>query len=137
MQVQPYLFFEGRCEEAIEFYKKCLGAEVVRLNRFRDSPGPGMVPPEMGDKIMHADLKMGDSIVMLSDGRCTGLVTFGGFSLSFRAENNEQAEHAFTELAQGGSVDAPMVETFFASRFGMLRDRFGVHWMVIAEKQMP
>jgi PhnB protein len=137
MQVQPYLFFDGRCEEAIEFYRKALGAEVGMLMRFKDSPEPcpeGMVPPGAENKVMHAVLRVGDTTVMASDGRCTGAPQFQGFSLSLDAKDDVDAKRLFDALSDGGQVQMPLGETFFASSFGMVADKFGVPWMVIAEK---
>ncbi len=137
MQVQPYLFFDGRCEEAIEFYRKALGAEVGMLMRLKDSPEPcpeGMVPPGAENKVMHAALRVGDTTVMASDGRCTGAPQFQGFSLSLDAKDDADAKRLFDALSDGGQVQMPLGETFFASSFGMVADKFGVSWMVIAEK---
>ena len=134
MQVQPYLFFDGRCEEAIEFYRNTLGAEVTMLMRFKDSPEPqqpGMIPPGAEDKVMHANLQIGDSTLMASDGRCLGQPSFQGFALSLTAPDDAEAERLFAALADGGQVQMPMSKTFFSSRFGMVADRFGVGWMVI------
>jgi PhnB protein len=134
MQVQPYLFFDGRCEEAIEFYRKALGAEVTMLMRFKESPEPpqpGMVPPGAEDKVMHASFRIGDTIVMASDGECQGRPSFRGFSLTLTAPNGAEAERLFAALGNGGQVQLPLHKTFFSSRFGMLADRFGVSWMVI------
>jgi PhnB protein len=134
MQVQPYLFFDGRCEEAVEFYRKALGAEVQALMRFKDNPEPqpGMVPPGSENKVMHACLRIGDTSIMASDGNCQGRPSFQGFSLTLTAPNDAEAERLFGVLADGGQVRMPLTKTFFASRFGMLADRFGVGWMVIA-----
>ncbi len=135
MQVQPYLFFDGRCEEAGEFYKKAIGAEISMLMRYRDSPEPhppGMVPPGYEGKVMHMGLKVGDSVVMAADD-CTGHPNFQGFSLSLTAKDEAEADKLFAALADGGQVRMPLTKTFFASRFGMLADRFGVGWMVIVE----
>lgn len=136
MQIQPYLFFNGRCEEAIEFYRRALGAEVTELMRFRDNPEPaqpGMLPPGSEDKVMHASLRIGDATVMVSDGQCNGTGTsdFQGFSLSLTASDERNAEQLFAALAEGGQVRMPLAKTFFATRFGMVADRFGVSWMVI------
>jgi PhnB protein len=134
MQVQPYLFFDGRCEEAIEFYRKALGAEVTMLMRFKDCPEPaqpGMVTPGTENKVMHASLKIGDATVMASDGRCTGPMHFQGFALSLDAANDAEAERLFAALGDGGQVQMPLTKTFFASSFGMVADRFGATWMVI------
>jgi PhnB protein len=133
MQVQPYLFFDGRCEEAIEFYKRALGAEVTMLMRYKDGPEPaqpGMIPPGAENKVMHASLKIGDSVVMASDGHCLGKPNFEGFSLSVSVSNDAEAERRFAALADGGQVRMPLAKTFFASRFGMVADRFGVGWMI-------
>jgi PhnB protein len=136
MQVQPYLFFDGRCEEAIDFYKNVLGAEVTALMRFKESPEPhppGTLPPGSENKVMHAALRIGDATVMASDGRCLGRPAFQGFSLSLTVPNEAAAERLFAALGEGGQVHMPICKTFFASRFGMLADRFGVSWMVLAE----
>jgi PhnB protein len=133
MNIEPYLFFNGRCEEAIEFYKKALGAEVIMLMRFKDSPEPhqpGMLPPGSDDKIMHVSLRVGDTTVMASDGRCTGKTDFQGFALSVPVVNDADAERKFTALSDGGQVQMPLTKTFWSPRFGMVADRFGVLWMV-------
>ena len=134
MQIQPYLFFEGRCEEAIEFYRKHLGAEVKMLMRFKDSPEPGMCPQGAGDKVMHACLQIGDSAVMASDGRCQGKPNFAGFALSLTVPNEAEADRKFAALSDGGQVQMPLGKTFFSPRFGMVADRFGVSWMIIVEQ---
>jgi len=129
--IQPYLFFDGRCEEAIEFYRKTLGAEVDTIVRFKDSPEPcpgGVVPPE--NKVMHASFRIGGSTVLASDGQCEGKTRFEGFSLSYTAPNEAVADRVFAALGQGGQVQMPLSKTFFSPRFGMLADRFGVSWMV-------
>lgn len=131
MQIQPYLFFDGRCEEAIEFYRRTLGAEVTMLMRFKDSPEPAMNPPDAGDKVMHASLRIGDSTVMASDGRCQGQPSFQGFSLSLTVSDEAEADRMFAGLAEGGQVQMPLAKTFFSPRFGMVADRFGVPWMII------
>jgi PhnB protein len=134
MRVEPYLFFEGRCDEAIDFYRKALGADVTMLMRFKDSPeppAPGMCAPGSENKVMHANLRIGDTMVMVSDGRCQGRPSFQGFSLSLTVSDDAAAERAFTALAEGGQVQMPLAKTFFSSRFGMVADRFGVSWMVI------
>ena len=134
MKVEPYLFFDGRCEEAIEFYRKALRAEVQMLTRYKDSPEPpqpGMVPPGSENKIMHVTMRIGDSTVMASDGHCQGKPSFNGFGLSLTAANEGEAERLFGSLADGGQVQMPLTKTFFSPRFGMVTDRFGVMWMVI------
>ena len=137
MTVNPYLSFEGRCEEAIEFYKRAVGAEVQMLMRFKEMPAgacaEGKSTPGTENKIMHASLQIGDSIVNASDGRCTGNTSFGGISLSLAAANDAQAQKVFTALSNGGQVTMPLGKTFFSSSFGMLTDRFGVSWMVIVQ----
>jgi PhnB protein len=130
MQVQPYLFFDGRCAEAAEFYKRAIGAEVEMMMPFKDNPEPAANPPGAEDKVMHMSLRIGDSIVMASDGRCTGQPSFAGFALSLTAADDAEAERRFAALAEGGQVQAPLTKTFFASSFGMVADRFGVSWMV-------
>ena len=135
MSVQPYLTFGGRCQEAVEFYREALGAEVQMLVRFKeapDQPPPGMVPENWGDKIMHCSLKIGDAVLMASDGcAASGEKNFQGFSLSLTAANEAEADRKFAALAERGQVTMPLGKTFFARRFGMLVDRFGVSWMVI------
>lgn len=134
MRVEPYLFFEGRCEEALAFYKTVLGAEVTALMRFKDSPEPipeEMCPPGSQDKIMHANFRIGETVLMASDGRATGQPAFQGFSLSLAVPTDAEAQRLFSALADGGQVRMPLGKTFFASSFGMVADRFGVPWMVI------
>ena len=135
MQVQPYLFFDGRCEEAVEFYRKPLGAEV-KILRYKDNPEPqpGMVPAGSENKVMHAHLRIGDTSIMASDGRCQGMPSCQGFSLTLTVPNDAEAERLFGVLAEGGQAQMPLTKTFFSSRFGMLADRFGVGWMIIVEQ---
>ena len=136
MKIEPYLFFNGRCEEAIDFYRRVLDAEVVMLMRYKESPEPpppGMVPPGSENKIMHASLRVGESRIMASDGHCKGNPHFDGFSLSIAVQDAAEAQRRFAALADGGEVVMPLGKTFFAQSFGMVKDRFGVHWMVIAE----
>jgi PhnB protein len=133
MNVEPYLFFNGRCEEAIDFYKKGLGAEVTMLTRFKDSPEPhqpGILPLGSENKIMHVSFRIGDTTVMASDGRCTGQTDFQGFALSIAVPNEAEAERKFNALAQGGQVQMPLTKTFWSPRFGMVADRFRVSWMI-------
>ena len=133
MQVQPYVFFDGRCEEAINFYRKAVGAEVEMMLRFKDSPEPhqpGMVPPGAENKVMHAAFRVGDSTILASDGRCLGKPAFQGFALSLTVANEAEADRAFKALSDGGQVQMAPAKTFFSPRFGMLADRFGVMWMV-------
>lgn len=133
MQVQPYLFFDGRAEEAIEFYKKNLSAEVGMLMRWKDSPDKSMCTPGNENKVMHASLTIGDTNVMASDGRNTGNPKFEGFALSLNARDEADADRMFNALSAGGSVTMPMSKTFFSPRFGMCADKFGVHWMILVE----
>jgi PhnB protein len=133
MQVQPYLFFDGRCEEAIEFYRRTLGAEVEMLMPFKDNPEPAANPPDAGDKVMHASLRIGDTRIMASDGRCQGRPSFTGFALSLAVANEAEAKRHFAALAEGGQVQMPLAKTFFSPSFGMVADRFGVSWMVVVQ----
>jgi PhnB protein len=132
MAVEPYLFFNGRCEDAVEFYKKALGAEVLMLMRYKESPEPpppGRVPSGWENKIMHASLRIGNTSVMASDG-CSEGINFQGFSLSLSVANEAEAKRFFTALADGGQVQMPLGKTFWSPCFGMVADRFGVGWMI-------
>ena len=133
MQIQPYLFFDGRCEEAVEFYKSKLGAKIEMLMRFGENPEPAANPPGSDDKVMHACLRIGDTAVMASDGNCAGKPSFQGFSLSLTAKDEPEARRLFATLGEGGQVQMPFAQTFFSPGFGMVADRFGVSWMVIVE----
>ncbi len=138
MKVQPYLFFNGRCEEAIAFYKSVLGAEVHGVMRFKenpDQPPPGMVPPGSDDKIMHASMRIGETEIMASDGMGKGEPEFKGVSLALSVPNAAEADRLFTALGEGGQVQMPIGKTFFSPRFGMVADRFGVSWMVVMDPQ--
>jgi len=133
MQLQPYLFFDGRCEEAIEFYKKAVGAEVLMLMRNKESPDPhppGMLPPGSENKILHATVKVGESTLSLSDGHCAGKPVFEGFALSVTARDAAASQKLFNAIGEGGKVQMPLTKTFFSPSFGMVQDRFGVMWMV-------
>ncbi|MEO8807364.1 MAG: VOC family protein [Burkholderiaceae bacterium] len=133
MQIQPYLFFNGRCEEAIDFYRKALGAEVEMIMRFSENPDPvppGMLPPGSENKVMHAALRIGGAVVMASDGMASGETNFKGFSLSIDAPDEAGVDRLFNALADGGAVTMPLGKTFWSPRFGMVTDRFGVGWMV-------
>jgi PhnB protein len=136
MRVQPYLFFDGKCEEALAFYSRVAGAKVEALFRFKDSPEPpppDMLPPGSGDKVMHCNFRIGDTQIMASDGKCAGKLAFSGFSLSLAVANAAEAERLFKALGEGGRVEMPLGKTFFSPAFGMLTDRFGVGWMVVVE----
>ncbi len=142
MQIQPYLFFDGRCEEALEFYRRTLGAEVEMLMRHKENPdGPAgrmHLPPGSEEKVMHASVRIGETVLMASDGRCEGAVSFEGFSLSVNVPNESDAERVFNALGEGGLVTMPLEKTFWAPKFGMLTDRFGVSWMVsVMHKPAP
>ena len=140
MLIQPYLFFDGRCEEALDFYRARLGAEVTMLMRYSDSPDPvppGMVPPGSDNKVMHSSFRIGETTVMASDGRCEGKITFQGFCLSLTVPNEAEADRKFAALNDGGRVEMPLGKTFFSPRFGMVADRFGVGWMVIVLPPQP
>ena len=133
MQVQPYLFFDGRCEEALDFYKKALGAEVTMLVRFKESPEPhqpGMIPPGAENKVMHASFRLGEATVMASDGHCQEKPSFQGFSLSLTVPDEARTDKLFSALAESGRVEMPLMKTFWSPRFGMVTDRFGVMWMI-------
>jgi PhnB protein len=131
VSIQPYLFFGGRCEEAIEFYQKALRAEVNMMMRFKEAPEKQPDLPEcFQDKVMHASLQIGETLLMASDGRCEGQQTFEGFSLSITVTEEAEAERIFAALGEGGLVTMPLEKTFWAPKFGMLQDRFGVGWMI-------
>jgi PhnB protein len=136
MNANPYLFFDGRCEEALEFYRRALGAEIGMVMRYKDSPDPpppGMVPPGSENKVMHASFRIGDSPVMASDGHCGGKAAFQGFSISINTKSEADADRFFAALADGGQVQMPLTKTFFSPKFGAVVDRFGVSWMVHVE----
>ena len=132
MNLQPYLFFDGKCDEALDFYKKAVGAEAKMLMRFNQAPDQSMISPGSENKVMHAQVQIGDTTVLMSDGRCTGSTNFQGFALTVTANTEGEADKVFNALADGGKVTMPMAKTFFSPRFGMLTDRFGVGWMVLA-----
>jgi len=147
MQVQPYLFFDGRCEEAIEYYRSALGAQVDTLMRFKDNPdlqgqqaqqgqenfSGCMSPPDAADKIMHASFRIGQTSVMASDGRCGGATDFRGFSLSISVPQADEAQRLFSALARDGQVQMPLGRTFFSPCFGMVTDKFGMSWIVVTD----
>ncbi len=138
--VRPYLNFEGRCEEALEFYRAHLGAEIVEMMRMKDSPEPcpdGSMPPETGNKVMHALFKIGESTLMASDCRCSGEAKFHGISLAYNPPDEAIAGRAFAALADGGEVCMPLGKTFWSPCFGVVNDRFGVTWMMNVEAPKP
>jgi PhnB protein len=139
MLLQPYLFFNGRCDEALELYRQVMGAEVEMLMRYSDSPepcAPGMIPPGFESKVMHCAVRIGETVIMMSDGNSAGPMKFDGFSLSLTAANEAEADRLFAGLGAGGQVQMPLVKTFYSPRFGMVADKFGVSWMVIVPQEM-
>lgn len=136
MHLQPYLMFDGRCEEAYEFYRNAVGAEANMTLRYKDAPmSPEMTPPSSENKIMHMEFRIGDSVVLASDGYCKGAPSFKGFRLTLGVADEAEAKKAFNALSDGGKVEMPLDKTFFSPCFGMLTDRFGVEWIVIARPQ--
>ena len=133
MPIQLYLFFNGRCDEAIAFYQKAIGAKTEMLMRFKEAPEQDKIPPGIGEKVMHATLRIGDAVIMASDGWTQSELNFQGFSLSLGARDEAEANRLFKALSDGGQVRMPLGKTFFSPCFGMLADRFGVAWMVIVE----
>lgn len=140
MEIQPYLYFNGRCDEAIEFYKNAIGAEVNFLMRFKEGPpeacAGGMVPPNWEEKVMHAEATFGKSTVMLSDGNSAEKIKYDGISLTILAKDEADAERIFHALEAGGQVIMPLGKTFFSPKFGMVADKFGVSWLVIVPQEM-
>jgi PhnB protein len=137
MKVEPYLMFEGRTEEALQFYQQKLGAKIEAMIRFKENPEPKYNPPNSGEKVMHSLFRIGDAQIMASDGGCSGKPGFQGFALTLNASDAAEAKQRFDALAEGGKVQMPLDETFFAKTFGMVADRFGVNWMVIAGPKNP
>lgn len=142
MQVQPYLSFEGRAEEALDFYAKAIGAQVGVKMRFKEAPpmeasemgkgcaDMGAMPP--ADKIMHSEFKVGDSLIMATDGMCSGKSNFTGIALALQTKDDAEAKRLFDALSDGGQVQQPLIKTFFSTSFGMVADKFGVGWMIVA-----
>jgi PhnB protein len=131
--IQSYLFFNGRCEEAVEFYKKAIGAQVQMMMRYNESPEPmppGQIPAGFEKKIMHCSFRVGESVLMASDGCEAGEPKFEGFTLSITVPTEAQADRVFAALSEGGKVEMPLMKTFWSPKFGMLRDKFGLGWMV-------
>jgi PhnB protein len=131
MKTQPYLSFEGRCEEAIEFYRGALGAEVTSFMRYKEMPDSCAGTPGTEDKVMHSSFRIGDSEILASDGMCSGKPGFQGISLTLSVPADDEAERLFAALADDGQVQVPLTPTFFSSRFGVVADRFGVSWMLL------
>ncbi len=136
MEIQPYLFFEGRCDEALEFYKSALGAEVMMLMRYKEGP-EGTCQPGLEEKVMHSAFRIGDAVVLASDGMAEGQPKFQGVSLSLTVPDTATANRFFGALADGGNVQMPLSQTFFSPSFGMVADRFGVHWMIMVPQERP
>jgi PhnB protein len=134
MQVQPYLNFDGRCEEAVEYYRRAVGAEVTTLMRFKDSPEPcsGMAPGSE-NKVMHSSFSIGDTMVMASDCHCQGKPSFQGFSLSLNPSSETEAQRLFNALSDGGQIQLPLTRTFFSPSFGVVVDKFGISWMIMVQ----
>jgi PhnB protein len=131
--IEPYLFFNGRCEEALDFYHRALGAEIEMVMRYKECPEPpppGRLPPGFEDKVVHASFRVGGTRVMASDGCSNEKARFDGFTLAISVNTEADAECVFNALAQGGQVSMPLAKTFWSPRFGMVSDRFGVGWMV-------
>jgi len=134
MQIQPYLFFGGRADEAIAFYEEKLGARLVRRLRFKDNPDAAAPAPEtIADKIMHAQIEIGGNVVLLSDGHGAEGPNFQGFALTIAASGAEEVDRLFAALTDGGAVVQAPQKTFFSPRFAMAKDRFGVLWIVLAQ----
>lgn len=134
MKVEPYLFFEGRTEEALEFYRKALDAKIETIMRFGDHKEAcegGAMPPGSENKVMHSAFKIGETTIMASDGNCGGKSAFQGVSLAVTVADDAEAKRRFEALSPGGQVQQPLTKTFFASSFGVLQDRFGVSWMIV------
>lgn len=132
-QIQPYLFFGGRCEEALDFYRAALGAELEMMMHFNESPDPvppGMLQPGFERKVMHAAFRIGTTTILASDG-CDDKSSFSGFSLALSAPTEAEVDRLFAALSEGGHVQMPLARTFWSARYGMLTDRFGISWMVM------
>jgi PhnB protein len=134
MQTNPYLFFTGECEAAFKFYETHLGGKIISMMKHMGTPAEGQVPPEWNDKIMHGRIQLGDTVVMASDAPPGHQEAQKGFRLSLGFDKAAEADRAFAALAEGGNVQMPIAKTFFAERFGMVTDRFGVPWMINCEK---
>ena len=135
MNVQPYLSFEGRCQEALDFYKSAIGATIEVVMQFKDAPADVQMQISPGSKnlVMHSSFKVGDTQIMATDGQCSGTSKFSGITLTINAKDVAEAEKLFAAVGNGGQVLQPLTKTFFASKFGMVADKFGIMWMVIAE----
>ncbi|MET0668507.1 MAG: VOC family protein [Xanthobacteraceae bacterium] len=134
MQVQSYLMFNGRCQEALDFYQKAIGAKVEMVMRFKDAP-EGQCAPGTENNIMHSSFKVGDTVLMASDGMNSGPLEFKGISLTLNPKTEAECERLFNALADGGQVFQPLIKTFFSPKFGVVTDKFGVNWMVLVDQQ--
>ena len=134
MHVQSYLFFDGRCDEALDFYKRAADAKVEMLMRFKENPDQNSCAPGAEEKVMHTQFKIGDTTILASDGRNTGNPKFDGFALAINAKDEVEVDKLFNGLADGGKVTMPLTKTFFSPRFGMLADKFGVNWILLVAK---
>ena len=134
MKVQPYVFFDGKCEEALEFYKRAIGAKVNALMRFGEAPDQSQIKPESKNKVMHSAFQIGETEILASDGYCLGAPAFQGFALTINAGDNAEAKRLFTGIAEGGKIQMPLEKTFFAASFGIAVDKFGVNWMVLVDQ---
>jgi PhnB protein len=130
MFIQPYLFFEGRCDEALAFYQEALGAEVTTLMRVKDSPDPTMMHGDK-EKVLHCSFRIGDSTILASDGQCLAPPKFQGFALTITVPNEAEAQRLFAPLCEGGQILMPLTKTFYSPLFGMVADRFGIMWMIL------
>lgn len=134
MSINPYLFFNGNCEEAFKLYEKVLNGKIEAMLPHTGTPAEAHVPKEWGNKIMHASMKIGDDVLMASDAPPPHQGPMSGFSVSLQVKDPKEAERVFKALSEGGVVKMPLEETFWAARFGMLVDRFGTPWMVNCDK---
>lgn len=134
MNVTPYIFFDGNCAEALDFYEKALGAKIEAVSKYGETPAAGQVPPALHDKVIHARINIGNNVIMFSDAHEEGQGKPHGYSLTIGVDTPAEAEKLFAALSDGGHVVMPMDKTFFAEKFGSVHDRFGIPWMIICEK---
>jgi PhnB protein len=134
MQLNPYLTFNGQCEAAFKFYEQCLGGKIVAMVPHAGTPAEEHVPAEWRNKILHASLTIGNEVLMGSDAPPDRYEESKGFSVTLGVNDPAEAERIFNALAEKGTVQMPLEQTFWAARFGMLVDRFGIPWMINCEK---